>query len=497
MKRFITNEFLLQTPLARKLYHEYAEDMPIIDYHCHLPPAQIADDQRWANITQIWLYGDHYKWRAMRANGVPERFCTGNASDREKFDQWAATVPRLVKNQLYNWTHLELARYFGIDNCLLGPDTADRVWRITAERLADRSFSSRNLLVRSRVVLLCTTDDPTDTLEHHKRLAADRSFPVKVLPAWRPDKAMAIADPAAFNAWADRLAERAGTEIASFDDFRGALQERHDFFHAMGCRLSDHGLETMYTQRYTEREIKAIFRKVRGGRRPSPAEIGKFRSAMLYEFAVMDHEKNWTQQYHLGVLRNVNSRMMQLLGPDTGYDVIGDFEIGRPMAEFLDRLNREGKLARTIVYNINPRDNAMLVSILGAFQDGSCPGKMQYGSAWWFLDQKDGMERQMEDLSQNGLLSRFVGMLTDSRSFLSFARHEYFRRILCNMLAEDARKGAIPSDADLLGSLVRDVCYNNAAAYFGFDLPACPPGRTGGRQKRGNTCKNIEPLRSR
>lgn len=467
---FITEDFLLETDTARRLYHECAENMPVIDYHCHLPPDQIATDRRFENMTRIWLDGDHYKWRAMRSNGVEERYCTGDASDWEKFEKWVETVPYLLRNQLYNWTHLELKRYFGISDRLLCPKTAKSIWNECNQVLAQPDFSCRGLMKRSNVVLVCTTDDPTDTLEHHKAIAEDDSFDIQVLPAWRPDKGMAVENPAVFNSWVDKLSGAANVHIRDFASYMEALRKRHDFFHEMGCKLSDHGIETAYADDYTEKEINLIFRKVRCGKALGGNEILKFKSAMLYEFGIMDHEKKWTQQYHLGALRNNNTRMFEILGPDSGFDSIGDFEIARPLSKLLDRLDRTNQLAKTILYNINPRDNALLVTMLGNFQDGSAPGKMQYGSAWWFLDQKDGMERQIEDLSQTGLLSRFVGMITDSRSFLSFTRHEYFRRILCNILGNDIAKGLIPSDMELIGRMVRDICYNNAADYFGFDV---------------------------
>ncbi|MFC1462167.1 glucuronate isomerase [Verrucomicrobiota bacterium] len=468
---FITDDFLLETKAARILYHEYAAEMPIVDYHCHLQPKHVAEDLRWENITQIWLSGDHYKWRAMRSNGVPERFCTGDASDWEKFEKWAGTVPYLLRNQLYNWTHLELKRYFGISDRLLGADTAREIWEECNERIKEPDFSARGLMKQSNVVLVCTTDDPVDDLGFHKAIAADESFGIQVLPTWRPDKGMAVEDAAAFNAWVDKLGAAADTEARDFGSYMSALRKRHEFFHSMGCRLSDHGLETAYGEDCTESEAAQIFKRVRGGKTLSDDEILKFKSAMLYEFGVMDHGKGWVQQYHFGAMRNNNSRMFKALGPDTGFDSIVDLEMARPLSRLLDRLDSKDQLAKTILYNLNPCHNALLVTMLGNFQDGTTPGKMQHGSAWWALDQKDGMERQMEDLSQNGLLSRFVGMLTDSRSFLSYTRHEYFRRILCNMLGNDIHRGFMPDEIELVGNMVRDICYNNAARYFGFDIP--------------------------
>ena len=418
---FITENFLLQSDRAVELYHRFAERMPIIDYHCHLPAREIAENRGFDNLAQIWLAGDHYKWRAMRTAGVPERFITGNASDREKFQKWAETVPQTLRNPLYHWTHLELKRPFGISDRLLNPQTAESIWNQCNAMLARPEFSCRGIMRRMNVVLSCTTDDPTDSLEYHAAIAADASFPVKVLPAFRPDKAMAVENPAAFNSWVERLAAASGMEINDdFTRFMEALRSRHDFFHRLGCRLSDHGLETFNADDYTASDIKAVFSRLRSGGNLSEDKILKFRSAMLYEFAVMDQEKGWTQQYHYGVLRNNNTRMFQALGPDTGFDSIGDFDVARPMVKFFDRLDRDNHLAKTILYNINPADNEIVATMIGNYQDGSLPGKMQFGSAWWFLDQKDGMEKQIGALSNLGLLSRFVGMVTDSRSFLSY-----------------------------------------------------------------------------
>lgn len=468
---FITDDFLLQTDAARRLYHEYAEPLPIIDYHCHLPPDQVARDHRFANLTEVWLAGDHYKWRAMRTNGVDERFCTGDASDWEKFAKWAETMPRCLRNPLYHWTHLELKAYFGISDRLLDPHTAKGIWDACNAQLAQPEFSCRSLIKRSKVVAICTTDDPIDSLEHHQALVQDQSFDVKVLPAWRPDRATAIADVKEFGAYVDKLAAAADVEIGTFDAFMAALRKRHDYFHANGCRMSDHGVEAICSDDFTDREVAAAFAKARSGQPVSEDEARQFESAMLYHFGVMDHEKGWTQQYHIGALRNNNSRLFARRGRDIGFDSIGDAAIARPLSRLLDRLDRTNQLAKTILYNLNPRDNALIATMIGNFQDGSVPGKMQYGSAWWFLDQKDGMEQQIETLSQMGLLSRFVGMLTDSRSFLSYTRHEYFRRLLCNMLGNDMTAGLIPSDYELVGSMVRDISYYNAANYFGFDVP--------------------------
>jgi glucuronate isomerase len=465
---FISEDFLLSNRAAVRLYHDYARQMPILDYHCHLPPREVADDRRFENLTRIWLAGDHYKWRAMRAGGAEERYCTGDAGDWEKFEKWAQIVPQTLRNPLYHWTHLELKRPFGISDRLLSPSTAKGIWDECNAKLAQPEFSCRGIMRQMNVVLVCTTDDPTDSLEHHAAVAADTSFPVRVFPTFRPDKAMAIESPTAFNAWVERLAMAAGSEIRTLDDFRSALAARHAWFHQHGCRISDHGLETMIAEPYTEAEIAAIFARVRQGRAAEPADVLKFKSAMLYEFAVLDHARGWTQQFHLGALRNNNSRAMAALGPDTGYDSIGDWPVAQALSRFFDRLDREDRLTRTIVYNLNPCWNDLLATMIGNFQDGRTPGKMQFGSGWWFLDQKDGMERQLDALSNQGLLSRFVGMLTDSRSFLSYTRHEYFRRILCNLLGCEMEQGLLPNDFALVGGMVRDVAYNNAARYFQF-----------------------------
>jgi len=473
---FIHANFLLRSSAAQRLYHDYARDLPIIDYHCHLPPQDVAEDRRFENLAQIWLAGDHYKWRAMRAAGVPERYCTGDASDREKFEKWAETVPQAIRNPLYHWTHLELNRPFGINDRRLSPATAQSIWDDANARLAQPEFSARGIMRQMNVVLVCTTDDPIDSLEHHAAIAADKSFSTGVLPTFRPDKAMAVDSPRNFNAYVDKLAAAADVDIRNLATFREALERRHDHFARLGCRLSDHGLDTLYAEDYSEGEIKKIFRRARQGRELGGDEVRKFKSAMLYEFAVMDHEKGWTQQFHVGAQRNNNTRQFRTLGPDTGYDSLGDWRVARPMARFFDRLDRQGALAKTIVYNLNPAANDVLATMIGNFQDGVTPGKMQYGSGWWFLDQRDGMLKQLEALSNHGLLSRFVGMLTDSRSFLSYTRHEYFRRILCELLGSEMEAGLVPHDFDLIGGVVRDVCYRNAATYFGFDLPRAPEG---------------------
>jgi glucuronate isomerase len=467
MQQFMTEDFLIQTGTARKLYHEHAAKMPIIDYHCHLPPSQIAEDKCFDNFTQIWLYGDHYKWRAMRTNGVDEKYCTGNASDWEKFEKWAQTVPYCIGNPLYHWTHLELRRPFGITGKVLNPSTAKEIYEACSAMLRTPEFSVRNIMRKMNVKAVCTTDDPVDSLEHHKKIRDD-GFEIKVLSTWRPDKGMAVENPMAFNEWVEKLAKAADIDIKDFDSYLVAIRKRHQFFHDMGCRLSDHGIETAYAEDYTQHEIKSIFERLRSGKSCTCQEGFKFKSAMMYEFALMDWEKGWTQQFHFGALRNNNTRLLKQLGPDTGFDSILDIEIAKPLSRFLDRLDSDNRLAKTILYNLNPRDNELIATMIGNFQDGSVPGKMQFGSAWWFLDQKDGMEKQIETLSQMGLLSRFVGMLTDSRSFLSYTRHEYFRRILCNKLGRDVENGEIPADMDLLGRMVEDISYNNAVRYFGL-----------------------------
>ncbi|MBN2182477.1 MAG: glucuronate isomerase [Sedimentisphaerales bacterium] len=469
MTQFITEDFLLQTKTARRLYHEHAAKMPIYDYHCHLPTAQIAADHRFENLTQAWLYGDHYKWRAMRTNGVSEKFITGEKSDYEKFEKWAQTVPCCLRNPLYHWTHLELKNPFGIEDKLLGPDTAKVIYETVSEMLRSPEFSVRNIMRKMNVKLVCTTEGPLDTLEHHKKIWAD-GFEVKIHTAWRPDQAMATENLPALKAFIDKLASACDIDIKDYAAYIEALRQRHDYFHQNGCRLSDHGIETAYAEDYTESEIEKIFQKILRGKQPDLAECLKFKSAMMMEFAVMDHETGWVQQLHLGALRNNNTRLFKTLGPDTGFDSIGDFEIAKPLAKFLDRLDTDNRLAKTILYNLNPRDNELLATMIGNFQDGSAPGKMQFGSGWWFLDQKHGMEEQMNALSNMGLLSRFVGMLTDSRSFLSYPRHEYFRRVLCNMLGDDVEAGLLPNDMDLLGKMVEDICFNNAKNYFPMAL---------------------------
>ena len=466
MKQFMDENFLLQTETAQKLYHEHAAKMPIFDYHCHISPKEIAEDKQFENITQIWLYGDHYKWRAMRTNGVDERYCTGDASDWAKFEKWAETVPNTLRNPLYHWTHLELKKFFGIDK-ILSPETAREIWDECNAKLTSGSYSCRDIIRMANVNTICTTDDPVDSLEYHQAIKAD-GFEVAVLPAWRPDKAMMVENKDSFNDYVDELGEVANVEVDSFDAFLVALDKRHQFFHDNGCRLSDHGLDTAFAEDYNEDEINAIFDKIRLLKDLKPTEILKFKSCMLYEFGIMDHSRGWTQQFHMGAQRNNNTRLFKKLGADTGFDSIGDVPVAAPLAKLLDRLDQQDRLSKTILYNLNPRDNELYATMIGNFQDGSVPGKMQYGSGWWFLDQKDGMIKQMTALSNLGLLSRFVGMLTDSRSFLSYTRHEYFRRTLCNLLGNDVENGEIPNDPKLLGEMVENICFNNAKNYFNF-----------------------------
>ena len=469
--RFLTKDFLLHNKTARILYHEYAKEMPIFDYHCHLPPADIANNTRFRNLTHIWLAGDHYKWRAMRACGVDERLITGDATDWEKFQAWAATVPSTIRNPLYHWTHLELKRPFGLKDVLLSSSTAQMIYEFCNELLAEEDFRARGIMKQMNVNVVCTTDDPTDTLEYHQQIQQDKSFTIKVLPTFRPDKAMAVESPELFNAYLAKLEAAAGMEIKHYIGLLEAIRKRHDFFHEMGCRLSDHGLETAYAEDYTEQAINKIFHKIRGGAVLTQLETLKFKSAMMVEFGRMDHAKGWTQQFHLGALRNNNSRMFKRLGPDTGFDSMLDIEVARPLSKLLNRLDETEQLPKTIVYNLNPAHNEVLATMIGNFQDGRTPGKIQFGSGWWFLDQKDGMETQMNALSNMGLLSQFVGMLTDSRSFLSYPRHEYFRRILCNLIGTDVENGEIPDDIEHLGEMVQNICYNNAVRYFGIDVP--------------------------
>jgi len=466
-QNFITENFLLSNKTAQYLYHNHAKDLPIIDYHCHLPVQEIAEKKKFENLTQVWLYGDHYKWRAMRTNGVNEKYITGDATDFEKFMAWAETVPYTLRNPLYHWTHLELKRPFGIGDRLLDKTTAQGIWNECNEKLKTDEFSTCGLIKQMNVEAVCTTDDPVDTLEFHRQIK-ENNVGFKVIPAYRPDKAMNIDDVKGFAAWFEKLKALTPFEINSFKKYLEAIKLRHDFFHENGCRLSDHGIDTFFVEEYTSEELETVFQKALAGKAPEKAEAVKFKSAMLYEFALMDHARGWVQQFHFGALRNVNSRMFNKLGPDTGYDTIGDYEVALPLAKFLNRLDKDDKLTKTILYNLNPRDNELFVTSMGSFQDGSSAGKMQYGSGWWFLDQKVGMERQIDSLSTLGLLSRFVGMLTDSRSFLSYPRHEYFRRILCNIIGREVEEGLIPDKEELIVPLIENISYYNAKNYFDF-----------------------------
>lgn len=466
MKQFLDENFLLSNTTAQRLYHEYAKDMPIIDYHNHLPPNEVAADKNFENITRVWLNGDHYKWRAMRANGVEEAYITGDKSDWEKFRAWSATVPYTLRNPLYHWTHLELQRYFGITD-ILNADTAKSIYDETSALLQAKEFSVRGLLEKMNVKLICTTDDPVDNLEYHQQIRND-NWSTKVLPAFRPDKAMNVDDVNTFNNYLTTLEKAADVSISTYNDYLAALKKRHDYFVTNHSSVSDHGLEEIYAEDYTATEIAGIFAKIRSGGALTLEENRKFKSAMLVTFAEWDHAKGFVQQYHLGALRNNNSRMLKQLGPDTGWDSIGDFSQARALAKFLDRLDRNNTLAKTIIYNLNPADNELFATMIGNFNDGSAAGKIQWGSAWWFLDQKDGMTKQINALSNMGLLSRFVGMLTDSRSFLSFPRHEYFRRLLCNMFGEEVENGELPNDIEWIGKVIQDICYNNAKNYFNW-----------------------------
>lgn len=471
MKQFMDRDFLLDSPTARELFHSHAANLPIIDYHCHLDPAMIADDHRFSSITELWLGGDHYKWRAMRSNGVPEKYITGkDSTEWEKFSHWAATMPYCFRNPLYHWTHLELLTAFGIDR-RLNPSTAREIFDECNSQLRENpDMTARGLMRKYKVEVVCTTDDPVDTLDHHKRIR-ESGFEIKVLPTWRPDKAMAIEGGAVFCDYVRKLAGASGRTIGSFHDYLDALRERHDFFAAMGCRLSGHGLSEFYADDYTDAELAAIFDKATGGETLTDDEIRKFKSGMLIHFGEMDAEAGWTQQFHYGTIRNANSRMMAQLGPDSGFDSIAEYATAQSCALFLDRLNSAGKLAKTILYNLNPSANEVMATMIGNFQDGSVAGKMQLGSGWWFNDQLDGMTRQINALSQLGLLSRFVGMLTDSRSFLSYPRHEYFRRCLCNIVGSDIENGLIPYDGlekQRVEQMIEDISYHNAKSFFGF-----------------------------
>lgn len=466
-KPFIHDDFLLQNAPASKLYHEFAKELPIVDYHCHLPPDQIAADSSFRNLTHIWLDGDHYKWRAMRAMGVPEKYITGDATDFEKFQVWAKTVPSTLKNPLYHWTHLELKRYFDID-LLLNEDTAEEIWERANALLATPEYSTRGLLRKMNVHVVCSTDDAVDTLEHHAKFEASEVDEMVLFPTFRPDNAMKIEHPAAFKNYVAKLASVSGIEIDSYEAFMQALQQRHDFFDTMGCRASDHGIDEPYAEEFTAEELEAIFSKTMKGVEPTVLENRKFKSALMHAFALMDAEKGWAFQMHIGAIRNNNSRAYRELGPDTGFDSIGDFEIAKPLSKFLDKLDDIGKLPKTILYNLNTRDNEVLATMSGNFRENEVAGKVQHGPAWWFHDQKEGMENQLQSLANFSLMSNFVGMVTDSRSFMSYTRHEYFRRLLCNMIGTDVENGIVPEDYQLLGNLVSKMCYGNAIAYFDY-----------------------------
>jgi glucuronate isomerase len=465
---FLDENFLLHSAAARTLFHEYAAHEPILDYHCHLSPRDIAEDRRFNNLFEIWLEGDHYKWRAMRANGVDERLCTGDAPPREKFLAWARTVPHTLRNPLYHWTHLELRRYFGID-ALLNETTAPAIWEQANELLATRALTTQGILKKFQVRALCTTDDPTDDLAHHAAIAASGEA-TRVYPTFRPDKALTVHLPETFNPWVDKLAAASGVAIDNFQSFLAALRQRHDYFHQHGCRLSDHGLNHCYAEFPTESAAARIFDTAREGLASSPAEHEQFASLLMLFFGHLDAEKGWTKQLHIGARRNANSRRLHLLGPDTGFDSIGDWPQIDSLGRYLDRLDQESALPKTVIYDLNPADAYAIATMIGNFQDGSIPGKIQMGSGWWFLDQKEAMEWQMNALSNNGLLSRFIGMLTDSRSFMSYPRHEYFRRVLCNLVGQDVDRGELPDDMELVGGMVKAICFSNAKSYLGLGI---------------------------
>ncbi len=465
MKSFIHENFLLGNKTAENLYHQYAENQPIIDFHCHLSPAIIADDRRFENLTEAWIEGDHYKWRAMRMNGIDEKYCTGNASDSEKFKKWAETVPATAGNPLYHWTHLELARYFKITS-LLSPSTSSRIYNEASELLKSKEFSARSLIRNMKVELICTTDDPSDNLENHQKLKD--TFDIRVLPAFRPDNIIKTEDAGKFRAYILKLGLSGGIEISNFDTLLEALEKRHKFFHEMGCRLSDHGLDRFYFASFTFAEIDRIFKNLLKGEPISEDESEKYKTAVMLELCRLNHKRGWTQQFHIGALRNNNARMFRQMGPDTGWDSIGSAQDATKTSKFLSELDNNEQLAKTILYNLNPADNEMMITMAGNFNDGTSAAKVQYGAAWWFLDQKNGMEKHIKDLAAFGLLRRFIGMVTDSRSFLSYPRHEYFRRILCNYLGEEVEKGLIPDDEALLKPIVEGISYRNALEYFGF-----------------------------
>ena len=466
MKPFIHENFILGNRTAEKLYHKYAENQPIVDFHCHLSPEAIAEDRQFSNLTQAWLEGDHYKWRAMRTNGISETYCTGNGSDTDKFMKWAETVPATVGNPLYHWTHLELARYFKIDE-LLSPSTASAIYEQASAMLQTKEFSTRSLIRKMKAEVICTTDDPTDNLEHHVKLKS--SFEVTVLPTFRPDNTIKTEDPEKFRAYIQKLSQVSGIEIKGFGSLVEALDKRHLFFHTIGGRLSDHGLDRFYFADYNASEIDMILKKLLKGETISIEEAEKYKTAAMLELCRMNHKRGWTQQFHVGAMRNNNARMFRLMGPDTGWDSIGAPQDALKMSKFLSVLDNSEQLAKTILYNLNPADNEMMITMAGNFNDGSSAVKVQYGAAWWFLDQKSGMEKHIRDLAALGLLRRFIGMVTDSRSFLSYPRHEYFRRLVCNYIGEEVEKGCIPDEEELLKPLIEGISYTNAKNYFGFN----------------------------
>jgi glucuronate isomerase len=467
MKPFINDNFLLENKTAEKLYHKYSENQPIIDFHCHLSPAMIAEDRQFSTLTQAWLEGDHYKWRAMRTNGISEKYCTGNGSDYEKFIKWAETVPATVGNPLYHWTHLELARYFNITE-LLSPSTASAIFEKTSAMLQTKEYTTRGMIRKMKVEVICTTDDPTDALEHHRKLK--ETFEVAVLPTWRPDNVIKTEDPQKFISYIKKLEQVSGTEIKSFETLTAALDSRHAFFHETGGRLSDHGLDRFYFSNYTASEANKILGKLLNGDSITTEEAEKYKTAIMVELCRMNHKRGWTQQFHVGAIRNNNERMYRQLGPDTGWDSIGIPQDAAKMSKFLSALDNTDQLAKTILYNLNPADNELMITMAGNFNDGTSAVKVQYGAAWWFLDQKSGMEKHLKDLAALGLLRRFVGMVTDSRSFLSYPRHEYFRRLVCNFVGNEVEKGLIPDEEELLKPIIEGVAYINAKNYFGFRI---------------------------
>lgn len=468
LRQFINEKFLLKNETAVSLYNDYAKDMPIIDYHCHLSPKEIYEDKRFKNITEVWLYGDHYKWRAMRSNGIDEKYITGDADDYSKFIAWAKTVPMTIGNPLYHWTHMELQKYFGI-NEILNEKSAEEIWEKANSQIIKAEFSSRGLITKSKVEVICTTDDPIDSLEYHIKLKEDKSFKVKVLPTLRPDKGLDISNKN-FKAWVEKLGQASGKVISSYDIFLAALEDRIKFFHSVGCRISDHALDKVYYVEASKDEVNGIFDKALKDEVLSEEEINKYKTYTLRMLGRSYCEYGWTMQLHIGAMRNNNTRMFEKMGPDTGFDSSSDYSIAYPLSRFLDSLEIINSLPKTILYTLNPGDNYVLATMLGNFQGSEVPGKIQFGSAWWVNDNKDGMIEQMKALGNVGLLSRFVGMLTDSRSFLSYTRHDYFRRILCNLLGQWAEEGEVPEDVELLGRIVQGICYTNAKEYFGIDI---------------------------